>query len=822
MLKLNKIWSLLSSAEESIMVTLRLKLVLQARLSTHFYNFLKMQKASKLFLMQNEDCKKAGQPMTLYRDKAVVWLVEKVTDGHLLSIRPDRMGEKCPYVFALNCKAQSFSRPTALECIPSRLERLERRLSICMQDKPQFSSRLRSRLSLFLPVVCRVSTGQCLLPVRHSTPSVATSASDEHEAAPTRTAPFTYSSYPLAGATAPSPLLPGSTTVQSPAAPLSDMPYRSELRRPDLKGTFRCSLCNKIFCHSSSLSRHRMQAHFKSYTCTLCNKEITNKTSLHIHMQAMATGSPGNVSIIAKSCTSPPMASTPIGVLNTSAPSGIFPPVVPSRDELINRLRERAMVRGIANPPSGLDLTGLFPGLSKFLPRLDDSPSADDIKDDELGLADLNGNSLMGASRSGCESTDEAESFSYDGMEMSCTAEQSPELGVSCGDEAGKSDLDGSRLAQVCNDLRMKRAESAAPDSNQSDIEESVDMGNGQLPLTSTDEAASEELSSNNSEQQPQQHQAKQQLENQRHREQQHDTNEEQDQHDLPLLRSAISASPMSSLLYQKKLHNTNRHGSKNSRHAGAAASNNQPTMYPSPAFAGFMYSAVNKPFTQHLFAAAAAAAAVGYPLGPIAAGGYFPFASFFPDPSEAGAGGGQTVSNSNNNSSLWMFDGGCTSAGNTSGGATTTAAASTTTATSSSQGLSPVGSVGSGASPKPTSTSGGGSGELLSVSGSCFDCQLSKGKVAQAENRCRFLESKTTSQESKISRLETRISTLEANNRRFDAETHLLRDHCEKLERRILECQDRALRYLQSQNYNAESTEEVLLEILETCQVYK
>ncbi|KRX45721.1 putative zinc finger protein C06E1.8 [Trichinella murrelli] len=789
MLKLNKIWSLLSSAEESIMVTLRLKLVLQARLSTHFYNSLKMQKASKLLLMQNEDCKKAGQPMTLYRDKAVVWLVEKVTDGHLLSIRPD--------VDTTVIGSWSIAVGSGVE-----------------------NSRSFLRTNLALPFLV-----DYLLPVRHSTPSVATSASDEHEAAPTRTAPFTYSSYPLAGATTPSPLLPGSTTVQSPAAPLSDMPYRSELRRPDLKGTFRCSLCNKIFCHSSSLSRHRMQAHFKSYTCTLCNKEITNKTSLHIHMQAMATGSPGNVSIIAKSCTSPPMASTPIGVLNTSAPSGIFPPVVPSRDELINRLRERAMVRGIANPPSGLDLTGLFPGLSKFLPRLDDSPSADDIKDDELGLADLNGNSLMGASRSGCESTDEAESFSYDGMEISCTAEQSPELGVSCGDEAGKSDLDGSRLAQVCNDLRMKRAESAAPDSNQSDIEESVDMGNGQLPLTSTDEAASEELSSNNSEQQPQQHQAKQQLENQRHREQQHGTNEEQDQHDLPLLRSAISASPMSSLLYQKKLHNTNRHGSKNSRHAGAAASNNQPTMYPSPAFAGFMYSAVNKPFTQHLFAAAAAAAAVGYPLGPIATGGYFPFASFFPDLSEAGAGGGQTVSNSsnnNNNSSLWMFDGGCTSAGNTSGGATTTAAASTTTATSSSQGLSPVGSVGSGASPKPTSTSGGGSGELLSVSGSCFDCHLSKGKVAQAENRCRFLESKTTSQESKISRLETRISTLEANNRRFDAETHLLRDHCEKLERRILECQDRALRYLQSQNYNAESTEEVLLEILETCQVYK
>lgn len=47
-----------------------------------------------------------------------------------------------------------------------------------------------------------------------------------------------------------------------------------------ISGTFRCSLCFKIFCHSSSLSRHRMQAHFKSYTCTLCNKEITSKSQL--------------------------------------------------------------------------------------------------------------------------------------------------------------------------------------------------------------------------------------------------------------------------------------------------------------------------------------------------------------------------------------------------------------------------------------------------------------------------------------------------------------------------------------------------------------
>ncbi|CAI5455903.1 unnamed protein product [Caenorhabditis angaria] len=109
------------------------------------------------------------------------------------------------------------------------------------------------------------------------------------------------------------------------------MPYRAELKRPDLKGSFPCSVCGKIFCHSSSLSRHRMQAHFKSYTCTQCNQEISSndtlrshmfrlhnisrmfmcrccnwafpdKTSLHIHMQSMLrNGSPGDVAVLARS-----------------------------------------------------------------------------------------------------------------------------------------------------------------------------------------------------------------------------------------------------------------------------------------------------------------------------------------------------------------------------------------------------------------------------------------------------------------------------------------------------------------------------------------
>jgi hypothetical protein len=109
------------------------------------------------------------------------------------------------------------------------------------------------------------------------------------------------------------------------------MPYRSELKRPDLKGQFPCSVCGKIFCHSSSLSRHRMQAHFKSYLCMQCNQEISSnetlrshmmrthqiarmfmcrccnwafpdKTSLHLHTTSLSkTGKPGDVAVLARS-----------------------------------------------------------------------------------------------------------------------------------------------------------------------------------------------------------------------------------------------------------------------------------------------------------------------------------------------------------------------------------------------------------------------------------------------------------------------------------------------------------------------------------------
>ncbi|CAJ0583103.1 unnamed protein product, partial [Mesorhabditis spiculigera] len=63
-----------------------------------------------------------------------------------------------------------------------------------------------------------------------------------------------------------------------------DLKEEKDLKRPDLKGTFRCKLCSKVFCHSSSLSRHRMQIHFKYYKCTLCRREIHSSDSLRTHM----------------------------------------------------------------------------------------------------------------------------------------------------------------------------------------------------------------------------------------------------------------------------------------------------------------------------------------------------------------------------------------------------------------------------------------------------------------------------------------------------------------------------------------------------------
>ena len=42
-------------------------------------------------------------------------------------------------------------------------------------------------------------------------------------------------------------------------------------------GTFRCPICQKQFCHSSSLSRHKLQAHYRRYMCTVCRETISSE-----------------------------------------------------------------------------------------------------------------------------------------------------------------------------------------------------------------------------------------------------------------------------------------------------------------------------------------------------------------------------------------------------------------------------------------------------------------------------------------------------------------------------------------------------------------
>jgi hypothetical protein len=39
-------------------------------------------------------------------------------------------------------------------------------------------------------------------------------------------------------------------------------------------------MCFKQFCHSSSLSRHKMQAHLRRFRCTLCNKQIASELNV--------------------------------------------------------------------------------------------------------------------------------------------------------------------------------------------------------------------------------------------------------------------------------------------------------------------------------------------------------------------------------------------------------------------------------------------------------------------------------------------------------------------------------------------------------------
>lgn len=193
---------------------------------------------------------------------------------------------------------------------------------------------------------------------------------------------------------------------------------RNELKRPDLKGTFRCSICQKVFCHSSSLSRHRMQAHFKSYRCTICKKEITSneslrahmykehevsrmfmcrccnwafpdKTSLHVHIQTKEESK--RASLHSLPSTGLPSAFVP----HQSSPLPVLPlpfhapPILPQSD-LLARLQDRILLNSLLTLPSSFSFPFL-PQSTLLTTNQDKSPSNEmneEEEDEEIQVAD--------------------------------------------------------------------------------------------------------------------------------------------------------------------------------------------------------------------------------------------------------------------------------------------------------------------------------------------------------------------------------------------------------------------------------------------------
>lgn len=700
------------------------------------------------------------------------------------------------------------------------------------------------------------------------------------------------------------------------------MPYRTELRRPDLKGTFRCSLCNKIFCHSSSLSRHRMQAHFKSYTCTLCNKEITSnetlrahmykkhqisrmfmcrccnwafpdKTSLHIHMQAMATGNPGNVSIIAKSSTSPngpgnnmdghfydddennniDVVDSPTGggnmmtmtnesgVPSPNNVSSIFPQLGAARDEMLNRLRERALFGNFANPSqhAGLDLASLFPNFQKFNhPSLLGFPPPPNLN----GLDLSNGNVDKKLDNS-CHQNGSIEKTDIDDDMDGTMAD------IEYGDSVYGSDdtfeHDGSsRLISPPHDEQDQQN----PESVKCETENQMPVNKKARYDSNTNNISGIQV------------------------------DVKLPKNDSPAAPPLVNASPLNSLLYHKKLTNVLRN--KRSSDANANAINNnqnsqpQQQQAPLPAPPSFLDSLLQQklsvPSAAAFFGAAGSPAAnfaspllnlhqqlqrqqqlmastpganrftpnakdilAAAGLGRFSGGGpatdlsqstkLSPLGPSTPQIPSGGPAHFQHIMNQlAHMSSVAAAAAAANHAGGHNGHRHPAPSSSDCNDHHSSTTNSHVSPTETASTKSSTSKTGGGhemnddvmNGGRKSSTGTqppadqdsppaspCFQCQVLKGRLALCENRARFLQSRTTSQESKISRLESRLSTLETNQRRYETEAVALRKHCEALERALLDCQERALKCLAAPDLDGQMARRILHDVLETCRVY-
>ncbi|KAM3723048.1 Zinc finger protein [Dirofilaria immitis] len=103
-------------------------------------------------------------------------------------------------------------------------------------------------------------------------------------------------------------------------------------------------------------------------------------------------------------------------------------------------------------------------------------------------------------------------------------------------------------------------------------------------------------------------------------------------------------------------------------------------------------------------------------------------------------------------------------------------------------------------------------------ISRECYECAIYRGKLAMAENRCRYLEGKTATLQSDAIRFSTRVTASENSARQYEQEGRFLREQNEILQRKILECQEKTLAFMQAdQATNAQAVALYLNDILKT-----
>ncbi|CAI2349391.1 unnamed protein product [Caenorhabditis sp. 36 PRJEB53466] len=97
-------------------------------------------------------------------------------------------------------------------------------------------------------------------------------------------------------------------------------------------------------------------------------------------------------------------------------------------------------------------------------------------------------------------------------------------------------------------------------------------------------------------------------------------------------------------------------------------------------------------------------------------------------------------------------------------------------------------------------SPSGSSASSRISPRHDCFDCHVSKTKLTIAENKCKYLESRVSTQQQEAFETHAQMNGLEQTVLRLRMEAHVLREHNDLFQRKLLECQNLAVKYLQNE----------------------